>query len=56
MEEMMKHELVRYVVNGDEVSSEGTPHFQGYCELSTQITAKPVARLLHGAHHEARKG
>lgn len=33
-----------------------TPHFQGYCELSSQRTFASITRHMAGAHLEPRKG
>jgi len=51
-----KHRLFRYVVLGDEVGKEGTPHFQGYLELTDNISPRPLAALLPRATSEARIG
>lgn len=46
-----------YIVYGNEVGAEGTPHLQGYLELKDGKTLSAVQKLLGGrAHLEKRKG
>lgn len=49
--------LVQYLVFQKEQGLQGTPHFQGYLELSSRKTISQVRNLLGGrAHVERRKG
>lgn len=54
---MIINEDITYLIFGEEVGEEGTPHFQGYCEFSKQFGLKKIKTLLGDrAHIEARKG
>jgi hypothetical protein len=46
----------RYMVFGMEVGAEGTPHLQGYLEMSKVVKFETMKKLLPRAHIEARKG
>jgi len=46
-----------YVIAGMEVGEEGTPHIQGYAELTKKTRFETVRRMFAGrAHIEARRG
>lgn len=48
---------VRYAIAGREVApTTGTPHLQGYLELTGQISHAQAQALLPGAHFSARRG
>jgi len=51
-------EKMHYLVYQREVGANGTPHYQGYCELKKQTKMNAVKALLGGStvHLEARKG
>lgn len=49
--------LCKYIIYGKEEAKTGTPHLQGYCELSKQMPFNTVKKLLGGTVHiEPRKG
>lgn len=56
--ELSERPEVSYLVYQKEVGDKGTPHYQGYCELSKQVTCKRVNdEFLHKrAHTERRRG
>lgn len=45
-----------YLVFGYEVGANGTPHIQGYAELSHRMRLKTLQKYLPRAHIEARRG
>lgn len=45
-----------YLVLGYEVGPSGTPHIQGYIELSVQTSLTKIKKLIPRAHIEIRKG
>lgn len=47
---------VRYIVYGDEVGEEGTPHIQGYVEFVNQKTLASLKKVMPRAHFEQRRG
>jgi len=49
-------EHVRYMVYQHEVGEEGTPHYQGYVELSKSVKLAGLKKWLTRAHLEKRKG
>lgn len=54
---IVKELPVSYVIFQRELApGTGTPHFQGYLELSRQVRAKTVHSALNKAHCEPRKG
>ena len=50
MEKLIAHSLFRYAEIGDEVGEEGTPHLQGYLELTDKILAKQMHARGAGIH------
>lgn len=53
------HDLIavaEYVIIGNEIGEQGTPHFQGYCEFQHARTLNGVKRILKRAHLERRRG
>lgn len=46
----------RYLVIGCEVGEQGTPHLQGYIELSKRYRFNTIKKLFPKMHIEARKG
>lgn len=46
----------KYLIFQLEKGENGTPHFQGYCELSRQSRFLSITRLLPGVHIEHRRG
>jgi len=48
---------IRYCIfQKEEGEQNGTPHFQGYVELSKQRSHRQLVEALQGAHFEARRG
>lgn len=47
---------VRYVVFQQEISSTGTPHYQGYVEFTSGVRLSTVCGAVPGIHVERRKG
>lgn len=45
-----------YLVVGREVGESGTPHFQGFCVLSTPKSLRQIKQILPRAHLEPRRG
>ena len=45
-----------YIIVGEEVGEQGTPHLQGYIEFENQRTFKAVKKLLPRCHIEKAKG
>jgi len=46
----------KYLIFGRETGENGTPHFQGYCELDKKMAFGALKKLLPTAHIEHRKG
>ncbi len=52
-----KDNLLAYLIFGYEIGDSGTPHLQGYCELSKQQSLRQVKKMLSDRYHiEKRKG
>lgn len=58
IDELTSDKRFRYVCYGVEIGEQGTPHLQGYLELSTTMRLKGLKNIngLARAHLEARKG
>lgn len=48
--------FVNYIVIGEEIGENGTPHFQGFCMLTKKTRFKRVHDLLDHAHIERMRG
>lgn len=48
--------LIKYVIWQKEIGESGTPHYQGYIELSRQARLSQMKKMLPGAHWETRRG
>lgn len=46
----------KYLIFQLEKGENGTPHFQGYCELNRQSRFAPIKSLIPSAHIEPRRG
>lgn len=46
----------KYLIYGKEVGEQGTPHLQGYCELSSKISFSVLKEHIPNAHIESRIG
>lgn len=47
---------ITYAIYQHEMGENGTPHFQGYLELSKKCRLSAMKKILPGAHFEARRG
>ena len=56
IEKLTEYKYFRYAVIGSEIGAEGTPHFQGYLELTQQTSVKQKNDLLVGCHSDLRRG
>lgn len=54
--EKIKSLSYRYLIYGREKGESGTPHLQGYCELTKQTSFSTVKRCIPKAHIEKRNG
>lgn len=45
-----------YIIYGEEVGEEGTPHYQGYIEFRSNKRLNAMKKLMPRAHLEVRKG
>lgn len=45
-----------YLVYGEEVGENGTPHLQGYMEVKNALSLKSISKQLNRAHIEKRRG
>lgn len=54
--EMLRVLPCRYMVCGLEVGDEGTPHVQGYIEMSRVMRLAGMRKLIERAHFEVRRG
>lgn len=56
----LDHEFVRYSIYQEEIGEEGTPHLQGYIELTKPMRITAIIELnnwaLHGAYLASRRG
>ena len=55
IEKLTEYKYFRYAVIGSEIGAEGTPHFQGYLELTQQTSVKQKNDLLVGCHSDLRR-
>lgn len=56
LDALKSFDAVRYLVAGREVGENGTPHLQGYCELTKQVAFSTIKELIETAHIERRRG
>lgn len=49
-------ELSSYLIYGKEEGENGTPHLQGYCELTSQRQFKAIHKIIPRSHIETRRG
>lgn len=50
------HDRVRYAIYQSEMGESGTPHYQGYIEMSCPSTLRQLQRIVPRAHFERRRG
>lgn len=55
-DEWLDEDLCTYMIVGNEVGEEGTPHFQGYCMFKKRYQLSALKKLLPRAHWEVAKG
>jgi len=54
---LLNHEKFKYVIIGIEIGEGGTPHLQGYAELTVQMRFNRVKREIHNQiHFEGGRG
>lgn len=51
-----EHEAVTYAVWQKEAGENGTPHYQGYIEMSKPSRLTAMKKIIPGAHFEKRRG
>lgn len=56
VERLSKEDTTKYLIYGEEVGEEGTPHYQGFVMFTSARTLSAVKRDLTRAHLEGRKG
>lgn len=49
-------QVYKYIVCGNEVGADGTPHYQGYIQLKLKKSLSGVKALLTRAHWESQRG
>lgn len=55
LEDLTSQNYIRYLVAGREVGESGTPHLQGYCELTKIVGFDTLKKLIPTAHIEKRR-
>lgn len=55
-EEQLRELPLGYIVYQEELGANGTPHLQGYFELTSQMTKSKVQKFIRGWHVEKRQG
>lgn len=53
---LMVADLYSYLIYGDEVGADGTPHYQGYVMMKKPYTLVGMKKLIPRAHFEVAKG
>lgn len=56
LDALKSFDSIRYLVAGREVGESGTPHLQGYCELTKQVAFDNIKTMIPTAHIEKRFG
>lgn len=56
LEKAHKEGKISYLVAGQEIGTEGTPHIQGYVVLAKKLSLAGVKKLLPRAHLEQARG
>ena len=53
---LIKELKYKYIVIGDEIGENGTPHLQGYVNFSSPISFNTIKKAMPRAHIETAKG